>query len=80
MTTTFNIKNTRTENAQILVFYEFSNGEVNTAYFEPTAQISDILAWGTDRASWFDLRQIELEQLALQAQELVEVENDDSNL
>jgi hypothetical protein len=66
--TNFQIKNTRIEDGKLIVFYEFSNGEINTNRFEPTSNIMDIMKWGEDRAKWFDERDIELKELEEQVQ------------
>jgi hypothetical protein len=75
---TFEIKNTRTENEQLLVFYAFSNGETNSAYFAPTAQVADIMAWGDERAAWFDSQESATEEARIALEqalaELVEQE------
>jgi hypothetical protein len=76
---TFEIKNTRTENEQLLVFYAFSNGEINSAYFAPTAQVADIMAWGAERAAWFEQREAQIAELQAQLAE-ASVEVSDGSL
>jgi hypothetical protein len=75
---TFHIANTRVENNQIVVFYEFANGEVNSNTFPLTANFVEIMAWGTARAEFFVQREVELEVLRNQLVE--EVVDGDSNL
>ncbi len=59
------ILNTRIENNEMIVFYEFYNGEVNTnkfPLFSPTLGL-DITNWGTDREQWFKDREVQIQEM-----------------
>jgi hypothetical protein len=73
---TFNVSNTRIEGDEIIAFFVFSNGEVNSNRFPLTTSFVDIMAWGTERAAWFERREIELAELHTQLLANQEVVND----
>jgi hypothetical protein len=75
---TFTVTNTRVEGSNILIFYEFNNGEINSHTFPLTANFVDIMAWGTERAAWFEQRELDI--IALQNQLVEEVVDDSSNI
>lgn len=74
MAITFQIKNTRIDGDELVVFYEFSNEEKNSNKFKKTAKVVDILDWGTKRGKWFDDREILLIQLKKDADKFAEDE------
>jgi hypothetical protein len=69
--TTFDIKNI-TPNLQemtMVVFYEFSNGNVFTNKVPANTPVTEILQWGQEKCVWFDEREVEIEAMK---QELLE--------
>lgn len=68
----FQITNTRIENGKLIVFYRFSNGEINSQTFDEKATVIQIMKWGKDRAKWFDDRDLEIKRLEDEARELPE--------
>jgi len=53
---TYETKNTRIEGDEIIVFFEFSNGEVNSHRFPITTTVLDIQNWANEKAQWFNDR------------------------
>lgn len=66
---TFKITNIRVEEARLVAFYEFENGEVNSNAFPMTASVADMRAWGEARAEWFVQREAEIELMKKQVAE-----------
>ena len=60
---TYKTLNTRVDGDEIIVFFEFSNGEIHTNRFPLTTTILDIQKWATDRAKWLDAREEEIKNL-----------------
>lgn len=60
---TYKTLNTRVEWDEIIVFFEFSNGEMQTNRFPLTSTILEIQQWAVDRAKWFDDREIAIAEL-----------------
>ena len=71
----YEIKNTRIENNELIVFYEFGNKEVNTNKFKKTAKVSDIIDWAEKRGKWFDDRDNEIKKLEEDTRLLMEKQN-----
>lgn len=69
MATTYKITNTRIEKDILIVFIEFSNGEINSNKFPVSSTIVDILNWAEKNAKIIDDRQVELEILQNQIKE-----------
>lgn len=74
MATTFNITNIapNLKEMTMTIFYQFSNGEVFSNTVPATTPVTEILAWGQDKCTWFDEREIYLEELRNQVVEVVE--------
>jgi hypothetical protein len=66
--TTFNIKNIapNLQEMTMVVFYEFSNGNVFSNTVPANTPVTDILAWGQDKCTWFDERENQMEELKQQ--------------
>lgn len=71
MATTFKITNIvpNLEEQEMIVFYEFSNGEVFSNKVSTDTSMTDITAWGQEKCVWFDERE---EQMELLRQQLLE--------
>jgi len=69
---TYETLNTRLEGNEILVFFKFSNGEVNSHKFPLTSTIIEIQKWAVDRAKWFDERKLQIEEMRNQLVEPIE--------
>ncbi len=69
MATTFTIKNIRKENDEIIVFYEFSNGEIQSFKFTSKDTVLKIISRGEKRSQNIDERDSELERLRNRVQE-----------
>ena len=62
---TYQITNTTLQDGDLIVFFEFSNGEINSNRFKQDDSVADIQQWGADRAKFFDQREALLrEQLS----------------
>lgn len=69
MKTTFKTLNTRMETDGVTVFFEFSNGEINSQKFSVDSTLMDIIGWANERASFFDEREVKLAELQEQIME-----------
>jgi hypothetical protein len=69
--TTYNITNIapNLQEMTMVVFYEFSNGNIFTNKVPADTPVTEILKWGQDKCVWFSERDIELEAMK---QELIE--------
>lgn len=64
---TYTTLNTRIEGDEIIVFFEFSNGDINSVKFPLTTTVLEIQQWAIDRAKWFEEREVEIQKLAEEA-------------
>lgn len=62
MTITYDTKAIRREGNEIIVFIEFSNGEVYTNRFPVTATVIDIANWADSQVALFEQREREAEE------------------
>lgn len=62
--TTFNITNIapNLKEMTMTVFYQFSNGEVFSNKFSADTPVPTILAWGQEKCTWFDEREVQMEE------------------
>lgn len=69
--TTFNIKNIspNLQKMTMTIFYEFSTGDVFSNTVPADTPVTEILAWGQDKCTWFDER---AEQIEHTVQELLD--------
>lgn len=77
MATTYDIKNIspNIQEMTLVVFYEFSNGNLFSNKVPADTPVTEILKWGQDKCTWFDEREIELEELQKQLLENPVVED-----
>ena len=63
--TTFNIKNIvpNLQEMTMIVFYEFSNGNIFTNKVPANTPVEEILQWGQSKCTWFDEVEEEMEQI-----------------
>lgn len=76
MKTTFNITNIapNLKEMTMVVFYEFSNGNVFSNTYPATTSVTEILGWGQEKCAWFDERE---EQIRLTQDELLPITNEE---
>lgn len=74
--TTYKITNIvpRLENNDMIVYYEFSNGNVFSNIVPITTPVDEIMKWGTDKCTWFDERDVMIEEIQKQLLEQPVVE------
>ena len=51
---------------EMIVFYEFSNGEVFSNKVPLATPFTDIQKWGEDKCIWFDEREVMIEEMKQQ--------------
>lgn len=75
--TTYKIKNIvpNLETSQMIVFYEFSTGDVFSNIVPISTTITKMKSWGQTKCTWFDEREVIIEELKHQLieQPVVEV-------
>lgn len=66
--TTFDIKNIvpNLKEMTMTIFYEFSTGDVFSNTVPADTLYTEILKWGQDKCTWFDERELLIEQLQQQ--------------
>jgi hypothetical protein len=66
--TTYKIKNMipDMDKNEMLVFYEFSNGEMFSNRFTLSTTIAKIKQWGQNKCTWFDEREVMVEEVQKQ--------------
>ena len=77
MATTYKIKNIvpNLETNTMVVFYEFSTGDIFSNIVPISTTITKMKSWGQAKCTWFDQREIDIEQARIQLieQPIVEV-------
>ena len=65
MPTTFDIKNIvpNLQEMTLIVFYEFSTGDVFSNKVPATTPVTEILKWGQDKCTWFDERAVLIKEM-----------------